>query len=213
MTTYGFLHTADVHRAVFDHLLADISPGDHAVHIVDVSLLTDARRRGGVDDDLRARIGAHIGALTGRGARRVVCTCSTIGAASEEIGATLGAAVERVDRPMARRAVTSGERIAIVAAVESTVAPTRLLLVQAAEAAQRRVELIDSPCPDAWALWEAGDHDGYLARLAAHLVAIDGSVDVIVLAQASMAPLQDRVRLRSVLLTSPRLAVEDLVTH
>jgi len=212
MTTFGFLHTADAHVRVFDELLLDISPADHAVHSVDASLLTDARRRLGADPDLRTRIGTRITELAARGAVAVVCTCSTIGATAEEVGRSLGVSVTRVDRPMARRAVTSGDRIAIVAAVESTIGETRSLLVDTARTAGRRVDVVDSPCLDAWSLWEAGDEDGYLARLASHLESIDGSVDVIVLAQASMAPVQNRVRLRSVLVSSPRLAVEDLVS-
>jgi hypothetical protein len=113
---------------------------------------------------------------------------------------------------MARRAVTSGHRIAIVAAVESTIGPTRALLAETADAVDRRVDLVDAPCLDAFSHWEAGDHARYVARLASHLESIDGSVDVMVLAQASMAPVENLVRLRSLLLSSPRLAVEDLVS-
>jgi hypothetical protein len=182
------------------------------VHVVDASLLTDARRRHGADDDLRARIGTRIAELAGHGAVALVCTCSTIGATAEEMGGTLGVPVTRVDRAMARTAVRSGDRIAVVAAVESTIAPTRALLAESADAAGRPVELVDAPCLDAWSLFEAGDHDRYLARLASHLAEIDGAVDVIVLAQASMAPVESRVQLRSLLLSSPRLAVEDLVS-
>ncbi len=212
MTTYGFLHTADTHVPVFDELLAALSPADHAVHVVDASLLADARRRHGVDDDLRRRIGARIAELAGRGAAAAVCTCSPLGATAEETGGTLGLPVARVDRSMARRAVRSGHRIAIVAAVESTIGPTRSLLEESAAAAGRRVELIDAPCLDAWSLFEAGDLDGYYTRLASHLASIDGAVDVIVLAQASMAPLESRVRPGALLLSSPRLAVVELVS-
>jgi hypothetical protein len=213
MTTFGFLHTADVHVAVFDHLLLDISPADRAVHTVDASLLTDAIERHGVDDDLRTRIGTHLLDLRHHGAVRVVCTCSTIGASSEEVGRTLGLDVTRVDRAMARTAVRRGDRIAIVAALGSTMGPTRALLAETAQAERRRVQLVDAPCLDAWSHFASGNHDGYFAALAAHLASIDASVDVIVLAQASMAPVQDLVALNSIVLSSPRLAVEDLVNR
>lgn len=213
VTAFGFLHTADLHVERFTRLLLDISPDDRPLHIVDPSLLTDAVRRGGVDDDLRARIATHIRALGAQGAARVVCTCSTIGGPSEEIGRTEGVDVLRVDRPMAAAAVAMGGRLAVVAALESTLGPTRALLLETAAAAGRRVTVVDAPCLEAWAFFEAGDHDRYLAAIAAHLVSLDGAFDVIVLAQASMAPAQSLVRLTSPVLSSPRIAVLDIVAR
>jgi aspartate/glutamate racemase len=212
MAVYGFLHTADAHVALFTRLLGDVAPDDVAVHIVDASLLTDARRRGRVDDDLARRIGAHLRALADGGAQAVLCTCSTIGGAAEQTEAGAGVRVIRVDRPMAALAVASGTRIAVVTALESALAPARELLLETAAAAGRTVTIVEAPCLEAWTLWESGDHDGYLARLASHVEALDASVDVIVLAQASMAPVEQRVRLTSPLLSSPRPAVAALVS-
>ncbi len=211
MTTFGFLHTADAHLGVFTALLDEISPDDGAVHVVDETLLTDARRRGRVDDDLRRRIGMQLEALTAAGAVRVVCTCSTIGGPAEEIGRAEGVDVLRVDRPMARIAVAGGGRIAVVAALESTIGPTRDLLTRAADEAGQRVTVVDAPCLEAWAHFETGDHDRYYATIAAHLESLDATVDVIVLAQASMAPVERLVRLTSPVLSSPRTAVLALV--
>jgi hypothetical protein len=211
VSTYGFLHTAAVHVEVFTALLDEIAPDDRAVHVVDETLLTDARRRGGVDDDLRRRITTGIAGLTADGATPVVCTCSTIGAAAEEIGRSTGVAVVRVDRPMARLAVTSGHRLVIVAALDSTLGPTRALLLEEAAAAGRPVTITDAPCPGAWIHFEAGDLDGYLAAVAAHVDGLDGDFDVIVLAQASMAPVEHRVHRSAVVVSSPRPAVTALV--
>jgi hypothetical protein len=211
MTTFGFLHTAEVHVRVFSGLLEDLAPDDRAVQLVDESLLTDARRRHGVDDDLRRRIGSRLQELASEGAVRVVCTCSTIGGPSEEVGRVLGVDVLRVDRPMAELAVTTGDRIAIVAALESTISPTRDLLEETAERAGRSVTIVDAPCLEAWNHFEAGHPALYFATLASHLEALDGTCDVIVLAQASMAPVEKLVRLGAVVLSSPRTAVTQLV--
>jgi hypothetical protein len=211
VTIFGFLHTAETHVDVFTTLLSELSPEDRSVHIVDADLLTAARRRGGVDDDLRARIGTRLAALTAQGAVRVVCTCSTIGGPSEEIGRAVGIDVLRVDRPMATIAVTSGDRIAVVAALESTIGPTRDLLAQTADLLGRRVTIIDAPCLVAWSHWEQGAVDRYYATIASHLAALDDTVDVIVLAQASMAPVESLVQLTSLVVSSPRTAVSALV--
>ncbi len=210
-TTFGFLHTADVHVATFTDVLRALSPDDRAVHLVDADLLTDARRRGGVDAELRTRIGTALEALAARGAERVVCTCSTIGGPAEELGRSLGIDVVRVDRPMAELAVAGGDRVVIVAALESTLGPTRDLLLETAATAGRRVTIVDAPCLAAWRHFEAGDQGRYFATLASHLETLDRPGDVIVLAQASMAPVEQLVRLTSPVLSSPRTAVAALL--
>jgi aspartate/glutamate racemase len=211
VTTFGFLHTAHVHVATFTDLLASASPADDTRHRVDESLLTDARRRGAVDDDLERRITTHLRDLADQGAGPMVCTCSTIGGPAEDIGRRIGLDVRRVDRPMAEAAVAAGPRLAVVAALESTMEPTRQLLSEAADHGGHQVTIIDAPCFEAWSHFEAGRLDDYFAALAAHLRSWAPSCDVIVLAQASMAPVQDLVQLGIPVLSSPRPAVEELL--
>ena len=127
------------------------------------------------------------------------------------VGRAVGIDVLRVDRPMAEQAVAGGDRIAVVAALASTMAPTRALLRETAAAAGRHVTIVDAPCLAAWSHFEAGELDRYLATLAAHLQSLDEGSDVIVLAQASMAPVQALVSLSSLVLSSPRPAVLALV--
>lgn len=199
----GFLHTGAAHVETFTRLLAEIDAEAVGVHVLDESLLADARRLGTSDPSLRNRIDVRLReAAEGSGA--VLCTCSTIGAVAEAMSATLRLPIVRVDRPMAAAAVLAGERIGIVAAVESTLAPTRQLLQEEAEAQQRKVTLVDAPCAYAWAAFEAGDLDRYLTQIADHVDHVAPTVDVIVLAQASMASAVDRCTTRKVVLTSPR---------
>jgi aspartate/glutamate racemase len=211
VTTFGFLHTAPVHVATFTDLLARASPADDARHRVDESLLADARRRRAVDDDLERRITTHLRDLAAQGAGRVLCTCSTIGGPAEDIGRRIGLDVLRVDRPMAEAAVAAGSRLALVAALESTMEPTRQLLREAADHGRHQVTIIDAPCFEAWSHFEAGRLDDYFSALATHLRLWAPSCDVIVLAQASMAPVADRVQLGIPVLSSPGPAVAELL--
>jgi hypothetical protein len=206
VATIGFLHTAAVHVETFRPLVAEIAPGVLDEHVVDPSLLADARARG-ITDGLRGRLAGHLEALSGSGAGAIVCTCSSIGGEAERLGGGVTASVLRVDRPMAEEAVRSGGRVAIVAALESTLEPTRALLEQCADGVD--VELTVSPCLDAWTLFEEGDVDGYLAAVAAHVRHVATEADVVVLAQASMAPVAALVAdVDLPVLSSPRPAVE-----
>ncbi|MER6199779.1 aspartate/glutamate racemase family protein [Streptomyces sp. NPDC001586] len=173
------LHTSPVHVPVFDALRDRHHPGAVLRHLVAPELLERARAEGP-----RAVAPALLALLAAAGPAPVLVTCSTIGATAESLAAQLGAPVLRVDRPMAAAAVRTGARIAVLAALESTLAPTADLLAE--EAGERRVSVRTHLVAGAWERFEAGDTAGYLARVAAAADAVTGA-DVIVLAQASMA--------------------------
>jgi len=204
--TIGFLHTAGVHRATFAALVAEIVPGARTVHVVDETLLADARTRGEVDDELRIRLLTRLREAA-RDADVVVCTCSTISGAAEAVANQLTVPVIRVDRPMAEHAVACGTRIAVVAALASAVAPTMALLQEVADHRGVSVRLVGYSCTDAWVLFEQGDNEKYLRAVASVVDSLPGPVDAIVLAQASMAMAAEVCRTDVAVLSSPRLAV------
>ncbi|GED11537.1 aspartate/glutamate racemase family protein [Cellulosimicrobium cellulans] len=201
----GFLHTADVHVATFGALVDEAAPGEGHAHRVDAPLLDDAR----AGAPTGARVRAHVDALVAAGASVVVCTCSTLGPVAEEVGG-LGVPVVRVDRPLAEAAVRDGGRVAIVAALASTLGPTTDLLADAARRAGATVELDPVVCVDAWSAFEAGDLGAYHRAVAdaARDAVRRRRADVVVLAQASMAPAAALlVDLPVPVLTSPGSAV------
>ena len=211
MRTVGFLHTSARHVSLFDGLLADAGPGATAVHVVDEALLADAQG-GSPGQPLQARLLDRLQELAGHAPDVIVCTCSTFGGHAERLTAQVGTPVVRVDRPLAERAVAGGGRVAVVAAVASTLGPTRELFEACAAACGSGAVIVDAPCLDAWALFEAGDHAGYLAHVARHVRSLAGDADVVVLAQASMAGAEPLLAdLAIPVLSSPRLAVERAV--
>ena len=188
----AFLHTARVHVATFDALLRAQAPDLQARHAVDETLLADAQGLGHADPGLRRRLQAALADVAAGGARQVVCTCSTLGPLVDTLPPTGSFETARIDRAMAERAVRLGPRVLMVAALASTLAPTRALLAHAAAPLPRALP-IDTLCADgAWALFLQGDRAGYLATVAAAVrqqVADRpmSDTDVVVLAQASMA--------------------------
>jgi Asp/Glu/hydantoin racemase len=209
VTTIGFLHTADVHVPTFGALRAELAPGWQDLHVVDPSLLADARRDG-MTPGVAARMDARLHELADAGADVIVCTCSTLGAHAESRTTDLGVPVLRVDRPMAEAAVAAGPRIAVLATVESTLEPTRELL----RSVGREVTLTETVCPSAWGFFEAGDHEGYASAIAAEARRVAPDADVIVLAQASMAPATALLTdLTIPVLSSPRTAVAQAISE
>ncbi|MFI8338858.1 aspartate/glutamate racemase family protein [Streptomyces sp. NPDC085639] len=195
MTDLLLLHTSPVHVPVFDALRDRNHPGAVLRHLVAPELLDRARTAGP-----ESVIPALRRLLTEAGPGAVLVTCSTIGAAAESLAPALGVPVLRVDRPMAAAAVRAGGRIAVLAALESTLAPTRELLAE--EAGERSVSIRTHLVAGAWECFEAGDTAGYLARVAEAAGSVTGA-DVIVLAQASMAGAADLVTGPVPVLSSP----------
>ena len=187
----AFLHTAQVHVPTFERLVRDIAPDLRVRHVVREDLLADARAVGVDDAGLVARVHHAMHEAASGGATVVVCTCSTIGAVAEQTPAGEAFTAQRIDRAMADRAVRMGPRVLIVAALESTLAPTTALVLSAAQDAGVVVQPRQLLVEQAWSQFQSGDIAGYVGTLAQAIRAEADGADVVVLAQASMAPVED----------------------
>lgn len=208
MPKLTLLHTSPVHIATFNQLLVELAPDVQATHLVDESLLQEARTAGQITPQLAQRIAAALQSSFEQEPTVVLCTCSTIGGCAESIGLQNGQPVLRVDRAMADRAVALGQRIVILAALASTLTPTRQLLEDAARQAGKAITLVEVLCEGAWIRFEQGDQPGYWQRIAEEIQRSAELGDVIVLAQASMAgalPLCENLTVP--ILSSPRLGL------
>ncbi|MFK4547037.1 hypothetical protein RKD29_006633 [Streptomyces tendae] len=196
----ALLHTSSVHVPVFDALRDAAHPGLELRHHVDAGLLERARRDG--PEAVAEAVAAALTRAVAEGARAVLCTCSTIGGVAEAAAAGVGVPVLRVDRPMAAAAVTAGPRVLVLAALESTLAPTAELIEEEARRAERPVQVRTRLVDGAWPRFEAGDGEGYLRRVTEAADSVTDA-DVIVLAQASMAPARESTKVRVPVLASP----------
>ena len=116
---------------------------------------------------------------------------------------------------MADRAVKLGPRILVVAALESTLAPTAKLLEESAVALGAAVEIELLVAEGAWSHFLHGDRTAYVeAVTAAVLAAAPHAASVIVLAQASMSPAAEALsNLGIEVLSSPGLGVQSIVAR
>ena len=204
----GFLHTAEVHVATFDSILREAAPDVDAIHLVAPDLLERARRVGLDEPALVADIGAALDDLGAQGVDVMVCTCSTIGGAAESLMAGDPDALVRIDRPMATHVVTTARRAALVAAVESTRAPTLALFQEERDLRGSDTEFELVALTEAWALFESGAIEDFHRAIAAGVDALGAEYDAVVLAQASMAGARAYVARPERIVSSPIFAVE-----
>lgn len=208
-----FLHTAASNVTTFDRLVREVAPDIPVEHLLDERLLADARAAGSITPALAQRIEARILDADAESAT-VLCTCSTIGGAAEQITHPTAGPVLRVDRAMAEATVATGPRILVAAALASTLAPTRELILEVARQQGKSVEITELLCEGAWSKFEAGDQQGYWQAIADALQSQELQVDVIVLAQASMAGAAELCPGSPIpILSSPRLGLEAAIRH
>ncbi|MET3494230.1 Asp/Glu/hydantoin racemase [Variovorax boronicumulans] len=208
----AFLHTAQAHVQTFDRLARQLAPDLKVGHLVMEELLADARVAGTDNAALVSRVHAAMREAASDGATVVVCTCSTIGGIAEKTATGGAFSAQRIDRAMADRAVRTGPRVLIVAAVESTLEPTTALIVSAATQAGVGTRPSALLVAHAWPHFEAGDHGRYVETLAEAIRGAVGKADVVVLAQASMAAVTPLLADLGVdVLSSPHLGVAHAV--
>lgn len=203
-----FLHTAAVHVAGFERLVQSRAPGLRVRHLVDETLLAEAQARGADDAGVIERVQRAMREAASGGARVVVCTCSTIGGAAERTRTDGSFHALRIDRAMADRAVALGPRVLVVAALASTLAPTCALIGESAAALKRPVALQTLLVEGAWAHFQRGAPPAYIQAIVDAVGPAAGDADVVVLAQASMAPAAEALaRPGREVLASPALGV------
>lgn len=211
-TDIAFLHTSAVHIETFNALAAELAPELTIAHAVREDLLSAAEKAGFVTPVLDLKTQEALMALRDEGARVVVCTCSTLGASAEALAEETGFPYLRIDRPMADLAVATGKRIGVAACVPTTVPNTQALIRSSAARAGRAVEISTFVFDDVWRLFGEGRLDDYYQGIAARLADAARDVDVLVLAQASMAPAAALCDDMAVLvLSSPRIGFDAAV--
>lgn len=180
------------------------------IEMLDEFLVIDTNRRGAFTLENRNRLLYLLKAADLEDADLIITSCSTLTPCVEQIRSFIHTPVLAIDDAMMERAVTCGSRITLVATAASAVGPARQKLLSEAEKAGQRLEFQEILCTDAFRAMQNRDkaaHDGLLLEIASQ---IDRSADAVLLAQASMAHLeQDIARICGrTTLSSPRLCFE-----
>jgi Asp/Glu/hydantoin racemase len=207
--TIGFVHTVLSLPPTFAELAGELVPEAEVFHIVDETLLGVTRKAGSLTTATRRRVLGYVESAADAGADVVVVTCSSIGPAVDASAGFVDVPVLRVDEAMADEAVRIGSRIGVVATLSTTLEPTADLVARRANG--KPVEVVRALCEGAFEALAAGDRDRHDELVRDGLRRLGPDVDVVVLAQASMARVAETIPEdeRPVpILSSPRLGVE-----
>lgn len=216
----ALLHTVPALETVFDKLIRDERPDLELTHVSDPELLSAAIQHG-VTEAVQERVTRHVERLAGAGAEAILVTCSSIGDAVEAAARRVNVPVLRVDAPMAREAATIAAaaagrhgrhgRIAVLATLDATLDPTGTLVRSAAADLAADIEVTATVVAGAAVARAAGDNAEHDHLVVAAIHSVAAGVDVVVLAQASMAQALAGLGLGIPVLSSPASGAASLV--
>ena len=208
-TRVAFLHTGAVVIAPVAELAREFLPGVDTVNYLDDRIVADLRdesRAAGV----AARVAELVRAAKTAGADAVMLTCSSISQLAASTADEVGIPVLRIDEAMADEAVATGDRIAVLATLPTTLEPTLALIGERADLAGARPTVVSEVIDGAFAAVSGGDRASHDRMVADAITRVAADADVVVLAQASMASAADATHVDVPVLTSLRPGIQRL---
>ena len=209
MTTIAVIHTGPVTVLPIKEQLNELIADARVINIMDDSLLNDVRAAGHLTPEVASRIYSYMLNAQAMGADIILNACSSVGEASDSLKAFIRTPIVKIDESMAEEASAIGRRIGVVATVSTTLDPTVRLIRRKAVELGRSVDVTERIAEGAFEALLAGDGTRHDEILKQTIAALADEVDVVVLAQVSMARLVPALgALRVPVLSSPRSGVE-----
>ena len=205
------VHTAMALVEPLTKLFKEHLPEVKLNHIADDSLIQEVIANNEVTPAVRRRLISYYNAAADAGADVVFNCCSSVGKVAEMGDLVAPIKVFRIDGPMAEKGVREGKKIGVIATLPTTLEPTVALLRDKAAEAGVEIEVVEGLAKGAFGADKA-THDGLIEQEAVKLA---DEVDVIVLAQGSMAAMEEKLRAMTgkLVLSSPLLGVEGLKAY
>ncbi|WP_324765127.1 aspartate/glutamate racemase family protein (plasmid) [Sinorhizobium meliloti] len=204
----AMIHTVPGIIPAFNELVGRHLPGWRPFNMLDESLLGNTVREGTLSRQTMRRLATHIWSAVDAGASAVLVTCSSLGPAVDAAVPLCPVPLFRIDDGMAIEAIQRGDRIGVLATLPTTMNPTTRLIERHAQRMGHDVSVTGRLCEGAFEKLRNGDRAAHDAMIREGLESLVGSVDVVVLAQASMANALNEMSETSVpVLTSPELGV------
>ena len=195
-------------KALCDELMPDVQ----VYQIIDDSLIKEVNANGGPTYGVKRRLYQYYQQAESLGVDAILNQCSSVGEVADAIRPFISVPIVKIDEAMARKAVSMGKKIAVVATVATTTGPSVRLIENEAKKMGKDVEVELHLVKDAMMiLIEKGDVETHNKMVLHEVETAAENADVVVLAQGSMTVLLPLLgHIQKPVLTSPRLGVEYL---
>lgn len=187
------VHTAMALVGPLTETFRELIPEVQVEHIAESSLIKEVIANNAVTPAVRRRLLDYYNAAADSGADIIFNTCSSVGDIADLGNSISRMPVFRIDRPMAERAVQEAKRIGVISTLPTTLDPTCRLLQNCAAEAGKEITLVEGLADGAFAAGQSGDSETHDRLIAEAAQRIADSVDLFVLAQGSMARMEQRL--------------------
>jgi len=209
----GLIHTGFALVKVLTELFTKLMPQVELIHIVDDSLLKDVIAAGKVNKDVIRRICGYMIAAEIAGAEVIFNVCSSVSETVDVAKNLVNIPIVKIDESMAGIAVQKKEKIGVLATLKTTLDPTCRLLEKKAKAIGKKIQIKRDLSMGAFDNLMAGDLEKHDKMVLERIRKLSREVDLIVLAQGSMARLVPQLKgeISIPVLTSPESGVKRVI--
>jgi len=212
MITISAVYTAQALVKTLTDIFKKELPECRLINIVDDPLIKDVIKEGKVTKNIINRMLYHYQASVAAGADYILNTCSSVSEVVDLANQFIEIPILKIDEPMIIKAIELGQRIGVLATLSTTLNPTVNLVYKKAQEINKKVEVIKGLAEGGYQALVEGkpeQHDKLIMETAKK---ISTKVDVIVLAQGSMARIESLLEKTTgtKILSSPKSAVLNL---
>jgi aspartate/glutamate racemase len=217
MTRLAIIHTTPATLEPLKALAAELLPDCDVINFMDDSILPQLGKNGGNLSEVEDRLIHYVQFAEQAKADVILSACSSVGEVVAKAQQFVSIPIIRIDEAMAVAAIQRASAapvpsIGVVATLATTLNPTLRLLQATAGAMGKEIKFSSRLVEAAYQRLMAGDKEGHDAALVEALSDLARSVEVVVLAQASMARVLPRLPKaeQGKILSSPCLGMEQV---
>lgn len=167
------------------------------INVLDDNVIWDVIRKGKVDSSIIHRLIDLYQCGVDGGADVMVNTCSSVREVVDIARSFIDVPILKIDEPMVSEAVKKANKIVVLATLSTTLNPIIRLVKKQAENAGKKIEIIDGLTVGGFEALMAGkleEHDRLILETA---IRVASQADILVLAQGSMARMEQTLALKT----------------
>ncbi|ADY14476.1 aspartate/glutamate racemase family protein [Sphaerochaeta globosa] len=213
MNRIALIHTVPTVYLSFANGLKELLPDTKITNMLDDFLASDAEVRGYFSKENQRRLYSFLDAAEKTHPDVIAVTCSTLSPYVVAARALYDIPLVTIDELMICESVRIGTSMLIVSTAESTVIPTKNKLLDEAVRQKKHILIDNIVCNEAYVAIKNRDTERHDKHVLKAIHEIQKNYDVIILAQASMAHLEQQVRAitSSIVVSSPRFCIQNIM--
>lgn len=211
----AIIHTTPVTVSLLEKLIKNKDSKIEIMNVVDDSILPELINNDSDISLVENRVKYYIQAAADQGADLILSACSSIGEIFDQESKNYQIPIMRIDSAMAEKAVKNNQSIGVAATLKTTLKPSIELIKNKATAAEKNIEIKTILADSAYQKLMEGNEDEHDRLLGEKLKELASNVEVVLLAQASMARATKVMPedIQNKFLTSPNLGIEKAVNE